>query len=107
MADQHFAGLFSRLVVELLERAGQLERVLAEIGETRPLSVLKDDAQWHSYDQVRCLYEGAARALGGADELFRAGGDSTALMSNQAELSVMLQDLGGLRGIWQTMADGS
>ncbi|HEX4978036.1 MAG TPA: GGDEF domain-containing protein [Nocardioides sp.] len=70
------AGVTMRLIVDHVRReCGEdgVRRLLAEAGETRPLSVLEDEGVWSSYDAKIRLFEAAARVTGRSDVARRIG----------------------------------
>jgi diguanylate cyclase (GGDEF)-like protein len=70
------AGTTTRLIIDHVRRHGgepAVQRLLAEAGETRPLSVLEDEGNWMSYDAKIRLFEAAARVTGQADVARRVG----------------------------------
>ncbi len=70
------AGTTTRLIVDYVRRHGgdsAVHRLLAEAGETRPLSTLEDEGAWCSYDAKIRLFEAAARVTGQGDVARRIG----------------------------------
>jgi diguanylate cyclase (GGDEF)-like protein len=65
-----------RLIVEYVRQHqgdDAVERMLDLAGETRPLSMLEDEAVWSSYDQKIALFAAAAEVTGQADVARRIG----------------------------------
>ena len=92
-----FCGLNVRTLLELVEwRLGEdgVEAVLLDAGERRPLSDLREDTTWHSYDQLRALLEAGARHLGGVDELLTVGDLPTIKPGTMPEITALLQAFG-------------
>lgn len=70
------AGTTMRLVIDYVRRHGgdrAVDDLLREAGETRPLDVLEDEAQWSSYDAKIALFEAAATVTGQRDVARRIG----------------------------------
>lgn len=92
-----FGGICTRLLLEFLEwRVGSrgLEEVLADAGEERPATVLRDDATWSSYDQLRSLLEAASRRLGSPEELIHVGELPSIGAGSRPEITALLQTYG-------------
>src|ERR1700722_14935764 len=74
--EHHFGGTYMRALICHLRSTFGLDRLnemLGEVGETRPLEILTDDATWSSFDQFKDLLQATGRALGGADALRAVG----------------------------------
>jgi diguanylate cyclase (GGDEF)-like protein len=70
------AGLTMRLIVEYVRRnhgEDAVRRMLAEAGETRPLSVLEDETVWSTYEAKVALFAAAATVTGRPDVARRIG----------------------------------
>ena len=99
------SGTTMRLIVDYVRTHGgepAVAALLAEAGETRPLSVLEDENVWSSYDAKIRLLEGAAVVTGQANAARRIG--ESALVSNVGGSVKLLIGLVGspaqvLRGI--------
>jgi diguanylate cyclase (GGDEF)-like protein len=105
---RHFSGINVRIVVEFLERrfgSEVLQRVFDEAGETRPVEVLMDDAEWASYGQVRLLFEAVSSVLGGPHWLREAASQAPIESESSAEIAQTLQDLGSPGVLLQVVVD--
>jgi diguanylate cyclase (GGDEF)-like protein len=96
-SDRHFSGINTRLVTNFVEaRFGRptLMEILELAGETRPLTQLREDSEWSSYEQVRRLFEATSASLGGANWLTVAAAETPIDSESGAEMAQTLQDLG-------------
>src|ERR1700722_14945328 len=96
-SKRHFSGINTRIVTNFLEaRFGRatLTEILERAGEERPLSQLREDSQWSSYDQVRRLFEATSASLGGNNWLTVAAAETPIDSESGAEMAQTLQDLG-------------
>ena len=71
-----------------------LEAVLDLAGETRPIELLLDDAQWNSYGQFRRLLEAASTVLGGSSALADFGAVVSFTANGNPEYVDMFQAFG-------------
>lgn len=96
MTTRETSGVTIRLIVEFVRaRYGEeaLQRILAAAGETRPVTVLENEAEWSTYDQKIALFEAAAAETGRPD-IARAMGETVLRSSVATTLRMALGLLG-------------
>ena len=102
LAEQAFAGSITRYVVGFLDDLGGsalVDAVKEAAGDERPTGVLLDDTGWHTYEQVRALYEAAAEALGGPEALRALGAHLWKDTISTPGMTEGLMSLGGPEGL--------
>ena len=100
--DQAFAGSITRYLVGFLDDLGSaalVDAVKLAAGEHRPTDALLDETAWHTYDEVRALYEAAATALGGPEALRALGGHLWQATIGTPGMTEGLMALGGPEGL--------
>jgi len=100
-----FCGIFTQYIVGYLRSCtpeGTIERILAEAGEKRPVSLLNDAGSWSSYAQYRGLVESMSAILGGPSIMAEVGHHAFDSIESP-ELSEALAALGSPAAVYAAL----
>ena len=107
---RHYVGTMTRMLVQHVRAWCGDEGVadlLARAGESRPESVLLDDASWSSYEQMRRLLEASVQVLGSLDALADVGRTAALEAGSMPGVTEALQALGSPDALLESLNDGN